>query len=109
MISSELDLTDDQQAELDRITEDLGNRHDAIRSQHQSFRTDMINTLARDQVSVEDIKKQFEAHKPAMESMVDALTENLAEFHNMLTPDQRTKLTAALASHAGSCRFGHHW
>lgn len=110
MISSELDLTDDQQAELDRIAQDLGSRHDAIRSGHQDFRADMINTLARDQVSAEDIKNQFEAHKPAMESMVDALTENLADFHNMLTPDQRTKLAASLASHAGGCRFGrHHW
>lgn len=109
LISSELDLTDDQQAELDRIAEDLSSRHDAIRSRHQNFRADMIDTLAQDQVSAEDIKKQFEAHKPAMESMVDALTENLAEFHNMLTPDQRTKLTTALASHTGGCRFGHHW
>lgn len=109
MICSELDLTDDQKVELDRMAEELSSRHDAIRSRHQNFKTDMINTLARDQVSVEDIKKQFEAHKPAMESMVDALAKNLAEFNNMLTPDQRTKLTAALASNTGGCRFGHHF
>jgi Spy/CpxP family protein refolding chaperone len=110
MISSELDLTDDQQAELDRILDDLGSRHDTIRSQHQNFKTGLIDTLAREEASAEDIKKQFEAHKPAMESMVDALTENLAQFHTMLTPDQRAKLTAALASHAGGgCRFSRHW
>lgn len=108
MISKELDLTDDQQAELDRIAEELGNQHDAMRSLHLSFKTGLLKTLSQDQVSAEEISKHFEAHKSVIEGMVDTLAENLADFDNMLTAEQRTKLTAVLASHNGGCRFGHH-
>jgi Spy/CpxP family protein refolding chaperone len=108
MISSELDLTDDQKDELDRIAEDMVGQHEAMRSTMDDFKTGLISELSKDQVAAEDLKRHFETAKPALEGMVTDMADKIAAFHTMLTPEQRAKVLARMESHGRGCRWGRH-
>ncbi len=104
---SEFDLNADQTAKLDEITADMADRHEAMRSETHEFKTGLIEMLGRDQVSAADLKNLMDLHRPALEDTMSMLAEKMADFHAILTPEQRARLVDKLESaREGRCRFG---
>jgi protein CpxP len=104
---SEFNLSASQAAELDDITADMAERHAEMRSGAHAFKAELIALMGQDQVSAADITNLLETRRPAMEDMMTLLAEKIADFHAILTPEQRAKLVAKMeAPHERRCRFG---
>ena len=104
-----LELTQDQVAEMDRIIDTMKAKHAEVHAMRQEIRNDFFNELRSDQVSAEDIRQLFESHRPAFEEMLTVISEGIADFHAVLTPEQREKLVAELEAHKDRCRWRRHW
>lgn len=102
-VSKKLELTEEQQVELERMLTAMADKHATMRGTHTDFKKAFIDELRKEQVRPEDLKQLIEAKRPHFDEILDLAAENLAAFHAMLTPQQREKLIAALESHHGRC------
>lgn len=108
-LTKKLELTDIQVAELDRIIENLKTRHAELHATCPELRNAFFDELRKDQLSAEEIRQLFESRRPAFEEMLTVISEGIADFHAVLTPEQREKLVAELEAHKNHCRFRRHW
>jgi uncharacterized membrane protein len=105
-VADRLELTDAQKSELDRMIAELQAKHDEIESQRPELKTQFLNALRQDHLEAEDLTRLIDSKRPEFEELLSLVAEQIAAFHNMLTPDQRTKLIAELESHGERCPFG---
>jgi Spy/CpxP family protein refolding chaperone len=107
-ISEKLELTDAQKVALNRIGEEILAEHDQLEGRHETFKTDFVETLKKEAVTTEELIELFETKKPVIDDLMQMAAEHIAEFHAILTPEQRATLIAELESHQrGRCRFFH--
>jgi Spy/CpxP family protein refolding chaperone len=107
-ISEKLELTDAQKLTLNRIGEEILAEHDQLEGRHETFKTDVVETLKKEAVTTEELKELFETKKPVIDDLMQMAAEHIAEFHAVLTPEQRATLIAEIESHEkGRCRFFH--
>ncbi|MGD9006813.1 MAG: Spy/CpxP family protein refolding chaperone [Desulfobacteraceae bacterium] len=107
-ISEKLELTDNQKVTLNRIGEEILAEHDQLKGRHEAFKTDFMETLKNEAVTPEELIELFERKKPVIDDLMQMAAEHIAEFHSVLTPEQRATLIAELESHQrGRCRFFH--
>ncbi len=105
-ISEKLELTDAQKMTLNRIGEEILAEHDQMESRRDTFQSDFMETLKNDSVTPEELKALFETKKPVIDDLMQMAAEHIAEFHSVLTPEQRATLIAEIESHQeGRCRF----
>ena len=83
-------------------------KHAQMHANHEDMRTVLFNELRKDQLTADDIKQVFESRRPAFEEMLTVISEGIADFHAVLTPEQREKLVADLEAHKGGC-WRKHW
>ena len=105
-IADRLELTDTQKSQLDQMIDDLKTKHDEIRSRRPEFKAQFIDALRQDHLEAAEISRLIDSRRPEFEDLLAMAAEQIAEFHNMLTPEQRAKLITELESHAERCPFG---
>ncbi len=105
-IADKLELTESQKAELDRMVAELQAKHEELSSHRQEFKDQCLDLLKQDHLEAEDITRLIDTRRPDFEELLSLVAEKIAEFHNLLTPEQRAKLAANIESHAGGCPFG---
>lgn len=98
-VTKKLDLTEEQQVELQRMLTEMADKHATMRGMHTDFKKAFLDELRKEQVRPEDLKQLIEAKRPHFEEMLDLAAENLAAFHALLTPQQRERLVSELESH----------
>jgi hypothetical protein len=107
-ITAKLELNEMQKTTLDRIAGEMLDEHAQWSGTREAFKTGFMETLAKESVSPEEIKALFETKRPVFEQMMELAAGHIAEFHSVLTPEQRTTLIAEMESHQGGrCRFMH--
>jgi uncharacterized protein YydD (DUF2326 family) len=105
-ITMKLDLDEMQKTTLDRIAQEMLDEHAQWSGTREAFKTNFMETLAKESVAPEEIKALFETKMPIFEEMMASAAGHIAEFHSVLTPEQRTTLIAEMKSHQGGrCRF----
>ncbi|MEJ2157973.1 MAG: Spy/CpxP family protein refolding chaperone [Desulfobacteraceae bacterium] len=105
-IAEKLALDDAQRAALDRIADEFIAEHQRISSDRQVFKADFIEILGKEEVSPEELNALFDTKKPLIEEMMQLASVHIAEFHSILTPEQRATLIAEIESHEGRrCRL----
>lgn len=105
-ITDKLELNEMQTTTLDRIGDEMLAEHAQWSATRGEFKTSFMETLAKESVSPEEIKALFETKRPVFEEMMDLAAGHIAEFHSVLTPEQRTTLIAEMEAHQGRrCRF----
>lgn len=105
-ITDKLELDEAQKATLDRIAEEIVAGHQQVSGDREAFKARLIETLGKDSVSPEEIQALFESKRPVIEEMMQLASEHIAEFHSILTPEQRAAFIAEIESHQGRrCRF----
>jgi Spy/CpxP family protein refolding chaperone len=109
IIATELEFSDDQKADLDRLLADMETQHEVLRSAAFALKTELIGELGKEQVNAEDLKQLFTDRKPILQSMADTMAEKIAAFHAMLTPEQRAMILDHIKSHSHEGRFGRPW
>ena len=105
-ITEKLELNEMQITTLDRIAQEMLDEHAQWSGTREAFKTSFMETLAKESVRPEEIIALFETKRPVFEEMMELAAGHIAEFHSVLTPEQRTTLIAEMEAHHGRrCRF----
>jgi len=105
-----LDLDEGQQARLKTMAETLQARMAEIRKDREKGKTEVIALISREKIEAREIDDFLVRKMERIEPVRRLLAENLAEFHAMLTPEQREKLVTQIQNHEpGRCRFSGKW
>jgi Spy/CpxP family protein refolding chaperone len=91
-ISRELDLNDQQKQKLDNIKDDILVKRNEFKGTREQIFNQILNQVESNKVDQEALKNMLESNEAKMKDMHGFLIEKFAEFHSILTPDQRTKL-----------------
>ncbi len=95
-IAEKLELTDTQKAKLQGIQESLQEARQVMsEARGQSFAEvlELISSDTLDQGRVQDIVKR---HQAIVEDFTPTVTEKIADFHAVLTPEQKSKVAEFL-------------
>lgn len=87
-----MDLTDEQQAQLDEIQDELMTKAKDMRAEHKNMHAMIVAQLKSDSINKEQLKADIANHRAQMDDLIDLAIERLAEFHQTLTPEQKDKL-----------------
>lgn len=105
-IAEKLNLSETQKITLDRIAEDILVEHQEMAADRQTFKTRFMDTLRKERVDPQELKSLFDTKKPVIDSVMQMAAEHIAEFHGVLTPEQREILITEIEFHHGHrCRF----
>jgi Spy/CpxP family protein refolding chaperone len=110
-ITKELSLTDDQKAKLEAIKSAIVQKHraqkEAAKQRHEEF-TALIKGDKIDKATLTALmKKNRESSIKDRKEFRDFMLDKFIEFHQVLTPDQRVKLSELHKKHFGHKTFDH--
>lgn len=90
-IAGELDLNDQQKAEVEKIRDEIKAKMEANKQDRDNGMTEMEQMFRSDTFDKQkalDLMKQHDAKREEMRSF---MLDEVAKFHGILTPDQRNK------------------
>jgi len=90
-ITDDLNLTDQQKAEVDKIREEIKAKREVMKKNRVSNKTDFENAFKQDKLDKETLKSIMQKGDAERDEMRDFMMDELIKFHAVLTPDQRTK------------------
>ncbi len=95
-ISSELDLTDDQKLEIDRIKDEVLEKFREHRKTRKAMHERVIRLVKSDTLDVDEINRIFDEKEARHREMRPFIIEKIVEFHRILKPEQKEKLAEKL-------------
>lgn len=103
---STLGLNAEQTAKLEKIKEDfLARRPDMAKMRVESM-NDIMDLLKSPQIDRTKLDARIEKIQAHANDMIQFVSAKFVELHDLLTPEQRSKLAAEMEKHA---REAHHW
>ena len=90
-ITQDLNLTDQQKTEVDKIREEIKAKMEEKKKDHESKMMEFENAFKQDKLDKETLKALMKKHDTEREEMRDFMLDELVKFHAVLTPEQRTK------------------
>lgn len=90
-IVKDLDLTEQQKTEVDKIKEEIKTKIENKRKERENKFDDFEILFKQDKITKEDLDALVKKHETEREEMKDFFAEELVKFHAILTPEQRTK------------------
>lgn len=105
-LTKQLNLDDAQQQKLEGITQDLLTKGKALHQQRQATRQEALDLLRADSVDKQRIEQLVAQSRDAVDGFITTAGSRLADFVDMLTPEQRQRLAEMIETHeAGAgCR-----
>ena len=94
--SEVLDLTDAQQADLDRIKEEFMEKAEQMHADKDTMKADILTQLQKSEMDAAELKQLADRHQARMNEIIDLGIDRLVEFHKTLTPEQKVKLVDKL-------------
>ena len=91
-----LDLNDVQMEALERIKEDILAKAKEMRDDGKAMHQEVMAQLGSDVIDKDQLKTAIANHRAQMDEMIDLAVDRLAEFHQLLTPEQKAKLVGKL-------------
>ena len=91
-VTDVLDLTDEQQAHLNQIKEEMMEKRAQMHASKAEHYDEIITQLGSAEIDQERIKIIIAEHRAQMDEMIDLAVVRIAEFHHTLTPEQKAKL-----------------
>lgn len=98
-LSKELNLSDSQKVEVKAIVDELAAKKDEFKGDRKVFEDAILAQMRSesvDQAQLNDLFEQKEAHFKEMRAYA---IEKFAEFHQILTKEQRAKLAQKIEDH----------
>ncbi len=102
-----LDLKENQKAKLNKITSEIITKVKNIRGKRKHIRKTIINQFKNDKVDIKKVSEVIKAFINNRVEDVDFFVQKFAEFHSMLTKEQRLKLMKKIKKMSGK-RFRFH-
>ena len=110
MIADELELDASQQGVLEDALTDLKEKGASMKGLRESVHTDMVALVRKDVAAEQDFADLFERGTSQLDQFLDLLGKKLAEFHAVLTPEQREILAEHMEKRMKHRRcFRGHW
>lgn len=102
-ISKELDLNDSQNAKLNEIKQDIFNKHQSFSASKSEIMDALKKQLRKDAIDETELNALFESKESEFKEMRTFVISRFAEFHAMLTPEQRAKLADKMSEFHDKC------
>ena len=97
-VTEVLDLTDEQQAHLNQIKEELMEKREQMHASKAKHHDEIIAQLSSEEIDQERVKVIIAEHRVQMDEMIDLVVVRFSEFHRTLTPEQKAKLVKKVES-----------
>jgi Spy/CpxP family protein refolding chaperone len=91
-ITKDLNLTDQQKADIDKIREEIKAKMQARKKDRGTRMDDFANAFKQDKLDKETLKAIEQKHEADRQEMKDFMMDELIKFHDVLTPDQRNQV-----------------
>ena len=95
-IAKELELDNSQKEVLDKVLVNVSTKFKENREKSQEKRTLLNEHILSDELDVDSILNSFEEKQPEKHDNVKYILEQIADFHAVLTYDQKLKLVQKL-------------
>ena len=95
-VSEVLDLTDGQQADLNRIKVEFMEKAEQMHADKEAVKADILAQLEKEEMDAAELKRIAAGHRARMDELIELGIDRLVEFHRTLTPEQKAKLVAKL-------------
>ncbi|MEM7770642.1 MAG: Spy/CpxP family protein refolding chaperone [Cyanobacteria bacterium P01_E01_bin.6] len=102
-----LDLTDDQQAEIQAIREQARTENDGLRQQMEQARESMRSLFEAD-ASADQIRQQHDQIQQLHQQLGDAMLDVRLEIRDVLTAEQRSQLAELMPERPSRGEGGRH-
>ena len=103
-ISDELNLDAAQNEKLDAIAADLLDRREKMAPEREKGRLELAELVRADKLDRADLEQLVDNKRAHIEEMIDVVMDHAVDFHQMLTPEQRTLLAEKIEKHErGRC------
>jgi len=90
-IVKELDLSDTQKKEIDKIRDEVKAKMDEKKSNREKDMEGFGNMFKQDKMDKEKMMEMVKQHEAEREEMKSFFMDELIKVHDILTPEQRTK------------------
>ena len=98
-ISDELNLDAAQNEKLDAIAADLMERRKDMQPVREKGRLELAALVRAEKLDRNDLEQLVDNKRAHVEEMIDVVMDHAVEFHQMLTPEQRTLLAEKIEKH----------
>ena len=95
-MSFALDLDDIQEREITNLINTLRSTSVEIKERHQGIREEMYDLMLQDSVNAEDVAALLDVRWSEVQSKLPLLAQGFADFHKILTQEQRVKIAQKL-------------
>ena len=95
-MSFALDLDDIQEQEVTNLINTLRSKSVEIKERHRELREEMYEQMLQDSVNAEDVAALLDVRWSEVQSKLPLLAQGFADFHKILTQDQRVKFAQKL-------------
>jgi len=107
-LTEKLELTEAQQRVLNGIKDGMTAMHSSHGADKTAFKDTIIAQLKSDKLDQQVLFDLMEAKHKKMEANMKGMVQTLADFHKILSPEQRTKLVELLEKHGDHHGGEHH-
>jgi Spy/CpxP family protein refolding chaperone len=95
-MSFALDLDDIQEQEVTNLINTLRSKSVEIKERHRELREEMYDLMLQDSVDAEDVAALLDVRWSEVQSKLPLLAQGFADFHKILTQEQRVKIAQKL-------------
>ena len=108
-IAERLALNDSQKEQLDAFGREFLEKKIEMHSWHVSIGDAIHDEFLKDKMNTENIDNIVSESRQKIDGILSLLASRMVEFHQILTPEQREKLIAAVEEHREAHRKYHQW
>jgi Spy/CpxP family protein refolding chaperone len=102
-ITKELDLDEQQQTKLNQIKTELLDKHKDFKGMHGELFSELRDQISSSQIDQDKLNTLFMEKEDQFREMHTFAISKFAEFHSMLTPEQRNKLVEHMDKFKEKC------
>jgi len=95
-MSFALDLDDIQEQKVTNLINTLRSKSVEIKKRYRELREEMYEQMQQDSVNAEDVAALLDVRWSEVQSKLPLLAQGFADFHKILTQEQRVKITQKL-------------
>jgi Spy/CpxP family protein refolding chaperone len=91
-LTKDLNLTTQQQADVDKLKAEIKTKMESRKQNKQQGLSDYQNAFKQDNLDKQTLKDIDAKHETDRQEMKDFIMDEVVKFHDILTPEQRSKL-----------------
>lgn len=100
IVSDRLDLTQTQKATLENIKRDLLAKRDQMKALHAGLVNEFVEQIKNENFDKEKLNQSLGQREASFKEIRAFVVTKAAEFHAVLTPEQRVKLAESLSKYS---------